>query len=112
MIRIIFDHNDHNDIISFKLMGHANSGKYGQDIVCAAVSALSISTVNSLFKIANIKPKVISDDVNGGLLNVKINNCSDQLKHDRAQTLLLNLENGLVDISKNYGKYIQLKINA
>ena len=33
---------------SVELIGHAGSGEYGFDIVCAAVSTLSINLVNSL----------------------------------------------------------------
>ena len=33
---------------SVELTGHAGSGEYGFDIVCAAVSTLSINFVNSL----------------------------------------------------------------
>ncbi len=45
MIRAQFTLDSNQRITSFKMTGHADSGPYGQDIVCAAVSALSISTV-------------------------------------------------------------------
>lgn len=35
-------------ITGFLVEGHAQFAPYGQDIVCAAVSALTISTVNSI----------------------------------------------------------------
>ncbi len=44
MIRAQFTLDSNQRITSFKMTGHADSGPYGQDIVCAAVSALSIST--------------------------------------------------------------------
>ena len=32
----------------FRMNGHAEYAEYGQDIVCAAVSALVINTINSI----------------------------------------------------------------
>ena len=46
MIKAIFHRDEHGDIVSFELTGHADAGKTGQDIVCAAVSAVSIGAVN------------------------------------------------------------------
>ena len=37
MIKAIFHRDEHGDIVSFELTGHADAGKTGQDIVCAAV---------------------------------------------------------------------------
>ncbi|MDN3536947.1 ribosomal-processing cysteine protease Prp [Limosilactobacillus fermentum] len=38
------------------MTGHAESGPDGQDIVCAAVSALTITTVNGLERVLKKKP--------------------------------------------------------
>lgn len=35
-------------IIGFHVSGHAFHGEYGNDIVCAAVSALAINTINAI----------------------------------------------------------------
>ncbi|MSE22463.1 ribosomal-processing cysteine protease Prp, partial [Lactobacillus parabuchneri] len=35
-------------VSGFTITGHADAGEYGQDIVCSAVSVLSITTVNGL----------------------------------------------------------------
>ncbi|MBW1605648.1 ribosomal-processing cysteine protease Prp [Lactobacillus sp. Sy-1] len=102
----------HGDLITaFELTGHADSGEYGQDIVCSAVSALSITTTNALQTVAGVIPDVQSDSVNGGLLIVKlpaINNHEQSLK---AQTLLAAFELGMADIAKIYSQYVNLKIN-
>lgn len=39
---------NHDSYVSFTSKGHAGYAEEGQDIVCAAVSALVINTVNSL----------------------------------------------------------------
>ena len=60
MIQAAFDYDNADRIIGFKLTGHADSSPYGSDIVCSAVSALSISTVNGLAAVASIKPVVVA----------------------------------------------------
>ena len=59
MIKAIFHRDEHGDIVSFELTGHADAGKTGQDIVCAAVSAVSIGAVNGVEALAGFKPDVI-----------------------------------------------------
>ncbi|QBP18639.1 ribosomal-processing cysteine protease Prp [Acetilactobacillus jinshanensis] len=101
----------HNHLINgFKLIGHANSANYGHDIVCAAVSALSITTVNSLSSLASIKPQVKQDQVNGGLLIVKIPEVHDYVKKLKVQTLLQSFELGIKMIADRYHRYIKLNI--
>lgn len=99
-------YKDQGRISGFKITGHANSGEYGKDIVCAAVSVLSINTVNSIEQIAKIMPLVDSDDENGGFLSVNIPEGSDANANRQAQVLLEALEIGLEDISKSYKEYL------
>ena len=47
MITITVKKRNH-DYVDFRSKGHAGYAEAGQDIVCAAVSALIINTVNSL----------------------------------------------------------------
>lgn len=49
-------------LIGFKLDGHASFRIYGYDIVCAAVSCLSINTINSLEEIAHKEVDVYQGD--------------------------------------------------
>ena len=41
-----------DELVGFEISGHANFAPYGSDIVCAAVSVMSINTVNSLTELA------------------------------------------------------------
>lgn len=106
----IIRNKENNHISEFSLKGHADSAEYGKDIVCAAVSVLSISTVNGLQKYAHVNPKVNSDDANGGLLEVSIpdaNNHDDQIAAD---AILSTFQNGMDDISHSYAKFVKLDI--
>lgn len=98
------DHDHH--FTAFVLSGHADSGPYGYDIVCAAVSALSISTVNGLERVAHDHPKVEEDAEQGGYLSVEHINTG----HD-AQIIMQTFFNGLSDIADNYSKFLSIKIH-
>ena len=49
MIRIEVK-KQNSDIIGFEVKGHAGSDEYGKDIVCAAISVLTINCINSIEK--------------------------------------------------------------
>ena len=49
----------------FKCDGHAGYAEYGQDIVCAALSVLTINTINSIENFAGDLMDVTSDEENG-----------------------------------------------
>ncbi|UQS85310.1 ribosomal-processing cysteine protease Prp [Apilactobacillus apisilvae] len=111
MIKVNIYHNNLNDhITSFKLTGHADSGEYGKDIVCAAVSVLSISTVNGLDSVAHLESKVKSNNSDGGFMQVTIPEAKNHDTDIAAQAILSSFENGISDVSKNYAKYIKLDI--
>lgn len=90
----------------FSLKGHADSGEYGYDIVCAAVSVLAINTVNSLEQLALATPQVVSDDENGGYLQVSLD--QDEAKDPAVQLLLNSFELGIRSITDNYRDYIMI----
>ena len=48
MIKVSIYKNDEGKMIGFRLSGHAGYAEHGQDIVCAAVSALVINAMNSI----------------------------------------------------------------
>ncbi len=54
----------------FNLYGHALYDVKGKDIVCAAVSALVINTINSIEELTDDKPKVLSKEKDA-VINVK-----------------------------------------
>lgn len=98
MIQAIFFKNNEN-IIGFEIKNH------GRDIVCSAVSILSLNTVNSLEAFTDAKYSV-DYDTNGGFLKCIIN--KDSLC-EKAILLLSSLELGLKGIEAEYPKDISLK---
>ena len=47
MIKVEIDYQG-KDLTSLKVKGHADSGTYGKDLVCAAVTAMLIGAANAL----------------------------------------------------------------
>ena len=48
MTRVTFYQNSEKQCVGFDVKGHAGYAEEGEDIVCAAISALVINTVNSI----------------------------------------------------------------
>lgn len=93
-------------IVSYEISGHAESGEYGHDVVCAAVSVLSITTANNIYEMARIKPVTQMED---GYLYVEIPLSIPEKQGVLAQTLLEAFSNSMKAVEKSYGQYITLK---
>ncbi|KRN59123.1 ribosomal-processing cysteine protease Prp [Limosilactobacillus secaliphilus] len=106
MIKAIFSITPDHQTVAFKLTGHANAGDYGHDIVCAAVSVLSISTVNGLTKVVHDHPEVERDAADGGYLLVT----HIDPGHD-AQILMNTFLNAMEDIQEQYPNFVRIKLN-
>ncbi|MGK0552282.1 ribosomal-processing cysteine protease Prp [Enterococcus faecalis] len=108
MITGTFKRNEAGRIVSFELSGHAEAGPYGSDIVCAAVSALAISTVNGIDALAGFEPIVEMNEDEGGYLYVGTLSTINQEQKNIAQILLENLLLGLQTIEKENLEFIQI----
>lgn len=85
-----------NQFIGYEIKGHANYAPEGQDIVCAAVSALAMTITNEL----NNSSKTIIRNIPGEL-EVRLTNFNTNIN------LLINcLLNGLKMISLNYSDHL------
>ena len=82
---------------SFESKGHALYGDFGQDIVCAAVSALSINCANSLEAFTE---DPFSVDSGEGFLSLRL----DGEPSEKASLLMESLLLGLTGIEKEYGR--------
>ena len=104
MIKISIYKNAESRIIGFRCAGHAGFAKSGQDIICAAVSALVINTVNSIEHFTS-DTFDYKEDENKGEIDFKIVS-----KLSNESSLLLNsLFLGLQGIREDYGQeYIKL----
>lgn len=88
----------------FEAKGHAMYASYGNDIVCAAVSVLTVNTVNAITELNKEECSIEKED---GRLYFEL--LSD---HDTStQKLLETLKFGLDNLSREYGRdYIKVKV--
>ena len=91
MIKVIVFRSN-NEITAFELSGHAESGPYGYDLVCAAVSAVSIGTVNAAAVIGETDLEVTQGN-EGGYLSVRI---PDFLPNDKMEKIQLLFEGMII----------------
>ena len=84
--------------------GHAGYAEAGQDIVCAAVSALIITTVNSLEEFTDDKFDVQEKD---GFVSIYFRNDLSE----RGMLLMDSLLLGLTEIAGSYNnRYLTVKV--
>ncbi|EHL96057.1 ribosomal-processing cysteine protease Prp [Lentilactobacillus parafarraginis] len=103
-------HHFKGHVSGFTITGHADAGEYGQDIVCSAVSVLSITTVNGLQEVIGLDVNVDSDEQNGGYLSVEIPVIANSTQQLQSDAVLKTFENGMADIASSYQDYIKLNV--
>lgn len=87
-------------------MGHAEYAKAGEpDVLCAAISALTIGTVNSLEQLAGERLSVTADEKTGFL------KCDfEGILQEKSYFLVDSMVFSLESLSKEYGRrYLQVK---
>lgn len=106
-VEIIKSLNSKN-YLSFSVSGHSGYSEEGNDIVCSAISFLTINTINSLEKFTNDKITVKQDNENA------IIRC--EFEHSpsfEAQILMKAFELGITDLASKkgcYGDFVNLMI--
>ncbi|MFC3039270.1 ribosomal-processing cysteine protease Prp [Virgibacillus xinjiangensis] len=99
-----------NQIEAFELSGHADSGPYGYDLVCAGVSAVSIGTVNAVMELCEADLE-IEQGGEGGYLHVKIPESLNETIREKAGLLFEGMLISLRSIEAEYSQFIKIKNN-
>ena len=85
-----------------EVKGHAGYDEYGKDIVCAAVSVLTVNMANSVGK--------FTDDSFKGSVDEKTGQFIFHFTGTESKLLMDSLILGLTDIAESYGdKYIKIR---
>ena len=101
---VVFKKKKLDYYVGFELSGHAGYAKRGEDIVCAAMSVLTINTINSIEKFTDDK-FVLKQNERTGFINFKLKGKPS----DDTSLLLKSMILGLTEIVKEYGdEYIRL----
>ena len=105
MICVTIVQTKDKQIRAFQVSGHAGYAESGQDIVCSAVSALTITTINAL-EVYTTQVFEVDQDEEDGVITV---NFLDDLTHD-ADLLMKSLILGLKSIENEYNdEYIHVE---
>ena len=101
MIKIKVSKNG-NIINNIIITGHANYAEYGKDIVCAAVSATVLTTINGIIAIDNSILEV-SNKQDKMIIDIKKEEIISQI-------LINNMINSLKELVIEYPKNIKIEI--
>ncbi|PXV95452.1 hypothetical protein C8E03_10181 [Lachnotalea glycerini] len=105
MIKITIYKNSKGSFAGLKSLGHAGYADMGYDIICSAVSALVINTINSIEAFTEDRLKIKTDEEKGMIEFKFVDDISEN------STLLMKaLELGLQGIERDYNDgYIRIK---
>lgn len=107
MIKVVL-YEEAGILTAFEIGGHANSGPYGFDLVCAGVSAVSFGCVNAVMELCSTDLH-IDQGADGGYLYVKLPKSMYMTKE--AQLILKTMVVSLQTIEREYEQFIQIKKN-
>lgn len=89
---------------SFEMKGHANFADAGQDIVCAAASAIAITMVQAMSRF--VAEDLVTMKESDGYLSFEVHQPNETI-----QTLLQSMKSTLKELEESYPKAIQIKEN-
>ncbi|MBQ9606028.1 MAG: ribosomal-processing cysteine protease Prp [Lachnospiraceae bacterium] len=105
MIEVLITRDKAMDITGFRVSGHALFAEAGNDIICSAVSMLTINTVNAIEQFLPDEPLVVDIDRNKGFIEARLMDKPT----DRSELLLRTFHLGMVSIEEQYGrKYVKV----
>ena len=104
MTKVTIYKNVKNECVGFKALGHAGYAEEGEDIVCAAISILTINTMNAIDTFTNVDVFLDTDD-ELGFIEYKIDEPTKETSL-LLDTMVLGLKTMADD--ENYAEYIDL----
>ncbi len=108
MTKIVF-HKQGEDFVRIESEGHTGYARSGEDIVCAAVSALLQGAALGVRDVAKVKADYRVNEEKGSLLLALPKNIGEKAQHDCnviLQTLLVSVS----DLQKGYSEYIEVEV--
>ncbi len=92
-----------------RITGHSGQAEAGRDIVCAAVSILGCTCVNSLESVCGLIPEVTQNEE--GVLEFRLPEIPPE-DNAKAQILMGALKQGLTDLADAYPRNVKLTIQT
>ena len=94
-----------NRTVGFKSAGHAGYAEEGSDIICSAISVLTINTINSIEQLTDAVYDMSVDDEEASIDYIVTSNISDT-----TQVLLDALELGLRTMAADNPDYLLITV--
>ena len=105
MTKVTIYKNVKNECVGFRAFGHAGYAEEGEDIVCAAISVLTINTMNAIEAFTNVEASLEIDEEEG-MIDYRIKNSTKETTL-LLDTMILGLE--MMVSNEDYAEYIDLK---
>ena len=106
-IAVAFFRRPDGALTGYRVQGHAGYAEAGSDIVCAAVSALTQSTLNGLQSVLKV-PVMFDIDDQAALLEARLTPEATEAQVAQAQILLRTLLEGLQAIERSYPRNVRI----
>lgn len=107
VIRAVFYRDRRGAIHRFEIAGHAGFAPRGDDIVCAAVSALGQAAILGLEEVLGIVPEVELDPE--GRLVCQLPREIPGERQEAVQAVLETARVGITAIARDYGQYVEVR---
>ena len=104
MTKVTIYKNVKNECVGFKALGHAGYAEEGEDIVCAAISILTINTMNAIETFTDADVSLEMDE-EIGFIEYRIEELTKETSL-LLDTMVLGLQTMADD--ENYAEYIDL----
>ncbi|WP_209808383.1 ribosomal-processing cysteine protease Prp [Ammoniphilus resinae] len=105
MIHVYVTRKAAGNIESITIDGHAGFADPGEDIVCAAISGISLGMINAVYNLLGIELPVVQGD--GGYLECRIPPF-EQGEQEKVQLLMDAMISSLQSVAIEYGKYVKV----
>ncbi|WCN38570.1 ribosomal-processing cysteine protease Prp [Aneurinibacillus uraniidurans] len=107
MITVQVKRRADESIYEIKIRGHAGSAEHGQDLVCAAVSAISLGSVNAVEMVLSIElPAKLGKS---GFLHLKVPDEYEPEVAEKVQLLLEGMIASLRAVEMSNGAYVRIQ---
>lgn len=94
-------------LLGYRANGHSGYAEAGADIVCAAISALTQTTLNGLKNVLKA-PVMFDQDDNGAFIEAILTPEASEDQIRQAQLLLVTLLEGLQAIQREYPRNLRM----
>ena len=108
MTRIVF-HKRGEDFVRIESEGHTGYACSGEDIVCAAISALLQGAALGVLKVAGVKAEYRVNEEKGSLLLALPKDLGGGQRRD-CNVILKTLFLSVTDLQKGYSEYIEVEV--